>query len=840
MKSSMKNPFIASVLIAVLTCVLPRQAAADTLTTLHSFTAPQHNTNADGDYPQSGLIVSGNTLYGTASYGGSSAAGTVFAVGTDGSDYTVLHTFSSNTNYGGSNSDGAFPVGGLLLSGNTLYGTTDAGGKSGSGTVFALDIIDMNLTTLYNFTNGDDGGIPVAGLLLAGGTLYGTASFGGSEGWGTVFSLGTNGKDFSVLYSFTNGSDGGTPSAALVLSGSNVYSTTAQAGTANNGTVFCVSTNGTGFTVLHAFTPFLTNSAHLTYNSDGAFPFAGLTLSGDVLYGAASQGGTAGVGTVFSINTDGTGFTTLHSFTKLKLIFNDDGVLPVGTLILSGNTLYGTARLGGAHDGGTVFSVSISGADFTTLCSLGTLGKGADGSWPEAGVVLSGNDLYGTTYFGGKANFGTVFSLSKGPVQAPPPNSAMLTVQVGAPGGSVIPNDNGKSIPVGKTIQLQAVPAHDYLFSNWVATGGSEPFVSNNPVLKFAMQSGLVLQANFVTNIFLPVLGKFSGLFEPTNGTPRAQGNSGSFLLTLTRSGACSGTLDLGGQSVPFSGAFDLFGEANIVSKTVHGIPSLTIILQLDFTNQSLSGAVSNGNFFAGLTGYREAFNSSDKATSFAGQYTLVIPGTTNPAVGPFGDSYGTVKVDDLGNITLGGSLADGIPISQSSVVSQDGYWPFYVDLYGGNGSLWGWNYFTNHTLRNAYPLSWINATNPSKTAVYRSGFTNPAATLTGGLYLPSQSLPTDLTATLEGGGLPSWITNGVTISASDKIALTNKLDETNKLTLKITKSTGVISGSFANPSGATKPIKVSGVILQQAGQANAQGYFLGTNQSGAFNLGPP
>jgi len=91
---------------------------------------------------------------------------------------------------------------------------------------------------------------------------------------------------------------------------------------------------------------------------------------------------------------------------------------------------------------------------------------------------------------------------------------------------------------------------------------------------------------------------------------------------------------------------------------------------------------------------------------------------------------------------------------------------------------------------------------------------------------------------TLQGGDLPFAITNGVTISARDKITLTNSSDETNKLKLTITKSTGVISGSFANPVNPKKTIKVNGVILQ--GQTNAQGYFLGTNQSGSFTLDPP
>ena len=103
---------------------------------------------------------------------------------------------------------------------------------------------------------------------------------------------------------------------------------------------------------------------------------------------------------------------------------------------------------------------------------------------------------------------------------------------------------------------------------------------------------------------------------------------------------------------------------------------------------------------------------------------------------------------------------------------------------------------------------------------------------------MPGETLPAEWNAILEGGGLPFAITNGVDVSTGDKITLTNKLDETNKLTLTLTKSTGLISGSFAYPAKPGKTIKVSGVILQ--GQTNAQGYFLGTNQSGAFNLGPP
>src|ERR1043166_6201957 len=110
------------------------------------------------------------------------------------------------------------------------------------------------------------------------------------------------------------------------------------------------------FTVLHSFTP--TNGV-AGANGDGAIPYAGLILSGKTLYGATFGGGNAGKGSVFAVNTDGTGFTNLHSFTARfgPLSTNSDGARPEAGLILSGNTLYGTAPFAGSSGIGTVFAV---------------------------------------------------------------------------------------------------------------------------------------------------------------------------------------------------------------------------------------------------------------------------------------------------------------------------------------------------------------------------------------------------------------------------------------------------------------------------------------------------
>ena len=109
------------------------------------------------------------------------------------------------------------------------------------------------------------------------------------------------------------------------------------------------------FTVLHSFTATSGPGPQYT-NSDGAGPEAGLLLSGNVLYGTAQNGGSAGYGTIFKVNTDGTGFTNLYNFSG-----GSDGGDPAGYLIISANTLYGTTEDGGSPFGGTVFKLNADG-----------------------------------------------------------------------------------------------------------------------------------------------------------------------------------------------------------------------------------------------------------------------------------------------------------------------------------------------------------------------------------------------------------------------------------------------------------------------------------------------
>src|SRR5262249_15002436 len=150
----------------------------------------------------------GNTLYGTTSEGGSAGKGTVFAISADGTGFTNLHSFTGV-------SEGAYPYAGLVLSSNTLYGTTQFGGGTGNGTVFAMNIDGTSLKTLHNFSGLIDGARPSSELVLSSNILYGTAQFGGSTDSGTVFAVTTDGASFTTLYNFSGGDDGSFPYGGL-------------------------------------------------------------------------------------------------------------------------------------------------------------------------------------------------------------------------------------------------------------------------------------------------------------------------------------------------------------------------------------------------------------------------------------------------------------------------------------------------------------------------------------------------------------------------------------------------------------------------------------------------
>ena len=356
---------------------------------LHSFAGP------DGLNPSDGLgLIQGfdGTLYGTTFEGGDADSGTVFQMATDVSGFTLLHSFTGGT------VDGRLPEGGLLQGPDgTLYGTTTGGGDANLGTVYQMAPDGSGFALLHSFA-GPDGSSPLSNVIQGpDGTLFGTTQFGGAANDGTVFQMAPDGSGFALLHCF-NGSDGNDLRAGLIQAADGtLYGTTFGGGDAGSGTVFQMAPDGSGFALLHSFTG---------GTVDGANPLGGLLQGPDgTLYGTTVRGGGANLGTVYQMAPDGSGFALLYSFT------GPDGASPLSNLIQGPDgTLYGATLFGGDLGGGTVFQMAPDGSSFTLLHSFpGTTVQ------PTAGLVQGPDGtLYGTTSGFEILAGGVVFSLSPG------------------------------------------------------------------------------------------------------------------------------------------------------------------------------------------------------------------------------------------------------------------------------------------------------------------------------------------------------------------------------------------------------------------------------------------
>jgi uncharacterized repeat protein (TIGR03803 family) len=300
----------------------------------------------------------------------------------------------------------------LTLLGTNLYGmTVDA-----YGVVFRVSTNGGAYTNLHYFnTRATNGSEPYGSLTLANGALYGTTFIGGASNRGTIFRMNTGGGGYTNLHNFAAGAaDGANPMGDLTLSGTNFYGMTQQGGSNNLGTVFRMNTNGTGYTNLHSFAG---------YPNDGAGPPGSLTLDGATLYGMTQQGGTPphNLGMVFKMNTDGSSYTNLHFFAG----GTGDGATPLGSgaLTLANGWLYGMTSASGANNMGTVFRVSTDGSSYTNFHAFA--GGTNDGSTAYGSLMLSGSTLYGMTSYGGTNNYGVLFTLSNLP-PAPPPSLSII------------------------------------------------------------------------------------------------------------------------------------------------------------------------------------------------------------------------------------------------------------------------------------------------------------------------------------------------------------------------------------------------------------------------------
>lgn len=380
-----------SLLCAIAISMQATALFAQTFTVLHAF----GNTN-DGQSPSAGLTVFGNTLFGTTFQGDNGSGlnlGTIYSISTDGTAYKILYSFSG--------SDGQEPRTIPVVSGGFIYGATAGGGSYDDGVIFRLRTSGSNnFNILHTFDGGEGGTDPDGGLLLTNGILYGTTRYEGIHYSGTIYSLGINGDGFTNLYAFTSATDSDRD-GQLVLSSNMLYGMSATADAFSYGMVYSICTNGSNHTVLHLFSP-----------PDGVIPVGNLVLSGSTLYGTTEVGGSNNWGTVFAIETDGSNYRQLHAFGALL-----DGQAPGCTLTLSGNVLYGTTFAGGSGGYGTIFSINTDGTGYQILHNFSPI----DGTNLRDPLVFLGTNLYGVARQGGLNGLGTLFQLSLPPTNSAPP-----------------------------------------------------------------------------------------------------------------------------------------------------------------------------------------------------------------------------------------------------------------------------------------------------------------------------------------------------------------------------------------------------------------------------------
>ena len=391
-----------------------RMTLAGTLTSLFSF------DSANGANPYAGLTLDTNgALYGTTCNGGTNKDGTIFRV--VGSTVTTLHNFDS--------SDGACPYGALVLASNgDLYGTTSLGGAfgvsfGGYGTIFRISP-SGTFASLYSFSLHSDGAFPYGGLVQAtSGSLYGTTQQGGTQGFGTVFSITPAGV-LTTIHDFAF-SDGSAPQGSLVESSDGTfYGTTKMGGGQNGGTIFSITTEG-DFTSLYSF-------CAESQCTDGKNPQAGLIQATDLnFYGTTSGGGSNAYGEVFKFNPASGALNVLHSFSST----GGDGVSPFGGLLQATNgLLYGTTFAGGSSDSGTIFSIALGLQPFVTPTpSAGTTG---------ATVMILGYKLIGATAvsFNGESAVFTVNSTGTAITATVPDGATTGAIEVITPTATLSSN----------------------------------------------------------------------------------------------------------------------------------------------------------------------------------------------------------------------------------------------------------------------------------------------------------------------------------------------------------------------------------------------------------------
>lgn len=354
-------------------------------------------------------VGSNNILYGTTVAGGVSTGGVVYAIEADGSNFRIVKDLASPTN-------GITPYGKLAWgTDGRLYGTTYAGGTSNLGTVFGVNTDGTGYAVLHNFTGTTDGQNPNAGLTEGtDGALYGTTYFANTSTRGTVFKINKNGSGYSILHAFTGKPDGQQIQCQLLqASDGMLYGTTIYGGAAVGGTLFKMNLDGTGYTILLNFG---------SPTANGYLPAGGVIEASDgYLYGVAGTGGGSGYsGVIYKTDKNGASYQVVYRFPTVS-----GNSQAAGAELLEGpnGELFGVLEFGSANEGG-IYKVNKDGTGFTSLWTFSS--TAGDANQPLFSLIrLNNGILYSVTPYGGLKGSGCIFALSDAPL---PPRVQSLSI----------------------------------------------------------------------------------------------------------------------------------------------------------------------------------------------------------------------------------------------------------------------------------------------------------------------------------------------------------------------------------------------------------------------------
>ncbi|RED97885.1 choice-of-anchor tandem repeat GloVer-containing protein [Marinoscillum furvescens] len=330
----------------------------------------------EGIHPTSRrLTLAQDKLWGLTTDDGFSDAGTIFSIRTDGTGYLDVHHFPLDIN---SNCQ-------LVWFQSKLWGTTNNGGTEGLGTIFSFDPTTLEYTRHFDFLDlgTQKHGRQPGSLVAVGEELWGVCHSGGENMKGTLFKYNVSAAQFEKIHDFETG-DG--PHADLTMAGTFLWGTTQQGGDNDLGVIYTIDTENNTISIVY----------HLTA-ADGENPSAALTAYDGNMYGVTTEGGANNLGTIYKIN-EAEGFTKLMDFSAAT------GGTPVQSMVWVDSVFVGLTSSDLTEDLGGFYAFNPESETLRVLREFDELDE------YRSGMILVGEELWGTTYNSGAHAKGSIFS----------------------------------------------------------------------------------------------------------------------------------------------------------------------------------------------------------------------------------------------------------------------------------------------------------------------------------------------------------------------------------------------------------------------------------------------